>query len=218
MRHGRSIVLFSGGIDSTLALFWALSRHREVHVLELTFPERPRGETQAASKILRTLRPAARHIVALPFLRPGHRGPAGYLPTRNLLYHAIAQSLAETVGADTVVAGHLREDAEEFPDAEPQFFADLQILAARGRPVQTTIRIANPLQVAGVEELARELPIPLAWTWSCWRSGPRPCGRCEKCVRRADLLRRLSPPTDPAWAARTPRGSRSRRGSRPSRR
>lgn len=214
----RGVLLFSGGVDSTLALHWSLKQLREVHVLEVDFPDRPRGEINAATKVLKRLRPSSRTRVIVPFLRAAQRGPAGYLPTRNLLYHSIAQSLAETIDADVVVAGHIREDAEGFPDAEPNYFAELEGLAMRGRPRAKRIRIENPLQKAGIEELARTIPIPLSWTWSCWNDRSKPCGRCEKCVRRDDLLRRLNPPTRTPWASKTPTGNRARQGSRASRR
>lgn len=206
----RSVLLFSGGVDSTLALYWSLRQKQEVHVLEVDFPDRPDGERTAASRILKKLRPATRLRLTVPFLRTAKRGPLGYLPTRNLLYHSMAQSLAESVEADVVVAGHIREDAEGFPDAEPKYFAEIETLAARGRPRPRHIRIENPLQKAGIEELARTLPIPLAWTWSCWNGRAKPCGRCEKCVRREDLLRRLNPPKATPWASKIPKANRAR--------
>ncbi len=214
----RSVLLFSGGVDSTLALHWALRQRQEIHVLEIDFPDRPRGEQRAAAKILKELKPAYRLRITVPFLRTAKKGPTGYLPTRNLLYHTIAQSFAEAIDADLVVAGHIREDAEGFPDAEPKYFAELEELAARGRPSARKIRIENPLQKAGIEELARTLPIPIAWTWSCWKDRSKPCGRCEKCARRDDLLRRLNPPKRTPWASKIPKATRSRRGLRASRR
>jgi 7-cyano-7-deazaguanine synthase len=207
-----SVLLFSGGVDSTLALHWALSERRVVHVLEIDFPDRPSGEMKAATRILRTLRPAAAYRLEVPFLHASKDGPAGYLPTRNLLYHAIAQSLAESLGAGSVVAGHLQEDAEGFPDADPRFFSQVERLAARGRPDGKRVTIENPLAAQSVESLAETLPVPLEWTWSCWAGGSKQCGRCEKCVRRAELLERFSRPRKTVSAARTPKANRAPRG------
>jgi 7-cyano-7-deazaguanine synthase len=212
MRKRECVVLFSGGVDSTLALSWALRERRTVHVLEIDYPARPAGEILAAKRILRRLRPAGRTRLEVPFLKLQTALVEGYLPSRNLIYHVLAQGLAEQLGADSVVAGHVRDDAEEFPDAAPAYFTAIEDLAARGRPDGKHIPIENPLPREGVEELARASPVPLAWTWSCWEQGTQPCRRCEKCERREALIQRLNPPKRTPWAARTPKASLGRKG------
>lgn len=214
----RVLVLFSGGIDSTLALAWSLGQGHDVHVLEFDFPERPRAEHNASSRILRRLRPSRHTRLPLPFsLRPAAAAPEGYLATRNLAFHALAQALAESVGARFVVAGHLERDAQSFPDARHDYFRAIENLAARGRPGRRRIRIVNPL--AGKDRdarmrLARRLQAPIEDTWSCWYDGEAPCGVCEKCEERARLLRAAHPPLA---AARPRTGRRPKRGSRASR-
>jgi 7-cyano-7-deazaguanine synthase len=38
---------------------------------------------------------------------------------------------------------------------------------------------------ADIVSLAARLKAPIDATWSCYRGGARPCGRCESCVIRA---------------------------------
>lgn len=203
-------MLFSGGIDSTLALAWAQERGGAVHTLEIEWPGRPRGEARAARRILDRFRVRSRHVVRLPHdLRP--RGAHdGYLASRNLVYHAVAQSLAEVLGAREVVAGHVDEDGRDFPDARPAFFRALAHLAAAGRPGGRRVPIRNPLSPSVARRLIGGLPVPLEWTWSCWRDRARPCGRCEKCTRRRALLKAVERRS--SSTAKTPKGSRTRRG------
>jgi 7-cyano-7-deazaguanine synthase len=107
------------------------------------------------------------------------------MPARNLVYHAIALSLAEERGAEVVVAGHNRSDAASFADARPEFFRRLERL--NGGP-----RIVLPfagLSDAGVIRLARRLGAPLDLTWSCYRDGARPCRRCAACRGRLESFR-----------------------------
>jgi 7-cyano-7-deazaguanine synthase len=214
----RVIVLFSGGVDSTLALAWALRQGHEVTTLQFEFPERPAAERGAAQDVLRALRPQHQLTLQLPFpLRPRPPAKEGYLSARNLLFHAIAQSLAESSGAKFVVAGHLERDGLSFPDAKHDYFRAIEALAAKGRPGRRRNRILNPLAGKDRDErmaLARRLKAPVDLTWSCWYDGEAPCGVCEKCEERLRLLRAAHPPlaaSRPRTGRRPPRGSRASR-------
>jgi 7-cyano-7-deazaguanine synthase len=206
----RLLVLFSGGIDSTLALQWARENARHVEVLEVDHPARPEGERRAARRILRRVATTKRHLVRIPFdLRVG-RPAKGYLASRNLLFHAIAQSLSEARGLQAVVAGHVRRDATSFADARPAFLERISRLAAAGRAGRRHIPIVTPITATARRSLAARSVAPLDWTWSCWRLGGRPCGVCQKCRERAKALDRLN--SRPASALRTPKDFRARRG------
>ncbi|MFN3486581.1 MAG: 7-cyano-7-deazaguanine synthase [Planctomycetota bacterium] len=176
----RALVLVSGGIDSAVALWWARERYR-VTALSFEGPSRPRGERRACARIVR--RAGVPHLtVPAPYLRPH---PSGYVPARNLVFHGIALSIAEDRGMEAVVAGHNRSDARIFRDARPEFFRRLERLAGR-------VRIELPLASftdAQVVALGLRWGVPLELTWSCYRDGARPCGRCSACRDRLESLR-----------------------------
>ena len=57
----------------------------------------------------------------------------------------------------------------------------------RGAPPGRGCRIVLPLArmtKAAALRLGIRLGVPLGLTWSCYRSGPRHCGRCLGCVER----------------------------------
>lgn len=176
----RAIVLFSGGIDSTVALWWARSRY-DVTALSFDGAGRPRGEIRACMSLAR--RAGVPHVrVDLPFLRTR---PDGYVPGRNLAFHAAALSIAEQQGAKAVIAGHNRSDASHYPDAREPFFRKLAAMA-------DGIRIIRPFRSMSDGEVAKlgvRLGAPLDRTWSCYRDGAAPCGRCAACVDREAALR-----------------------------
>ena len=170
-------MLVSGGIDSAAALWWARSRYRAT-ALSFDGASRPRGEVRACATIIREA--GVPHLrVPAPYLR---QEASGYIPARNLVIHSIAISIAETIGAAAVVAGHNRSDARIFDDARPAFFRRLERLNGG-------VRIVLPFQArsdAGVIREARRMGVPLEWTWSCYRDGRRPCGRCSACRGRIE--------------------------------
>jgi 7-cyano-7-deazaguanine synthase len=173
----KAIVLVSGGIDSAAALWWAKSRF---HPTALSFDgrNRPRGEVRACARLVRAA--GVPHFrVPAPYLRSE---PSGYVPARNLVIHSIAISIAETLGAVAVVAGHNRSDARIFKDARPGFFRRLEQLNGGTRIL---LPFAGRTDAEVILEATR-LGVPLDLTWSCYRDGRRPCGRCSACRGRIE--------------------------------
>jgi 7-cyano-7-deazaguanine synthase len=175
----RALVLLSGGIDSAVALWWARDRYA-VTALSFDGARRPRGEVRACRAIAKRARvPYVR--VDLPFLEPQ---ADGYVPGRNLVYHAAAISIAERRGAKAVVAGHNKSDAKWFADARPGFFRRLLTLA-------DGVKIVRPFAAMSDAQVARlgyKLGAPLELTWSCYRDGAAPCRRCPACRDRRAIL------------------------------
>lgn len=176
----KAVVLVSGGIDSAVALAWARERY-DVTALSCEVAGRPRREAKACAAIARRAgAPLVR--VRTPFLRPR---PSGYVPARNLVFHAIALSIAEDRGAEAVVAGHNLSDASAFEDARPAYLRRVESL---GKGVRILLPFARYTD-AEVIALGVRLSVPLELTWSCYRDGPRPCRRCSACLGRIESFR-----------------------------
>jgi len=185
----KAVVLLSGGIDSAVALAWAKARYKVAAALSCEVTGRPRREARACTAVAK--RAGVRLIrVKTPFLRPR---PSGYAPARNLVLHAIALSVAEDLGAHAVVAGHNRSDASFFEDARPAYFRRLERL---GRGIRILLPFARYTD-ADVIALGARWGVPLELTWSCYRDGLRPCGRCSACRGRIESFR-LSGLEDPS--------------------
>jgi 7-cyano-7-deazaguanine synthase len=200
-----AIVLLSGGVDSAVALFWARKQANRLTALSLNYFQRPAAEERAARSLAEGTG-ATLIEVPLPFIKeatdlraegfrvPSADGaPEGLVPVRNLVFYSIAAYYAEAVGADLIVGGHIRQDAESFPDAAPSYFDDLEKLVARAhqQPGERRIRFALPLATmtkTEVLKLAVQLEVPLAQTWSCYHDAKQPCGRCVSCRERAEAF------------------------------
>ena len=177
----RRLLLLSGGIDSAVLLAGERGR-RGLTALSFDLDGRPRGEARACAALARWAGIPLRRV-AVPFLKPR---ASGYVPARNLVYHAIALSVAEELGADEVLAGHNRSDAAVFEDARPAFFRRLERLNGGPR-----IRLPFARRTdAQVLALGLRIGAPLELTWSCYRDGPRPCRRCAACRGRLQSFRR----------------------------
>lgn len=201
-RVAPALVLVSGGLDSTVALWSVLRQGREVVPLTFHYPGRPRGEIRATEAVLAASGAGPAVEADLPFLyeagdadarRKSRRfaaAPPGYIPARNALFYAAACYHAQILGCDAVVGGHNAEDAATFPDASAAFFADLESLLRRGLwrgPGVPAPRLEMPLLRIPKDEvvhLGHRLGAPVDLTWSCYEDGETPCATCPACMRR----------------------------------
>ncbi|OGR68882.1 MAG: 7-cyano-7-deazaguanine synthase QueC [Elusimicrobia bacterium GWC2_61_19] len=208
----KAVVLFSGGLDSTTALCWAVSKGYDCLAVSFDYGQRHARENAAARAIARRLGVKLYEIkLAFPWFggcslvnkelklpdvkisKIGGSGeiPSTYVPGRNLVFASVGFSLADAEGAEAVVLGPNVLDYSGYPDCRPEFYRALERAAAYGTRSGAggkKIKLLTPLiklSKAGIARLGVKLGAPLELTWSCYRGGRRPCGRCDSCKLRA---------------------------------
>ena len=215
----KAIVLLSGGLDSTTALYWAKARGYAPIGLAVLYGQRHAKELKAARAVARragvplhevtlrlpwlagsSLTNKALRLPDLPLAKIGAGGvPSTYVPGRNTMFLSLAASLADAAGADAVVIGANALDYSGYPDCRPAFTRSFERTARAGTR-RTKLKVLAPLlrlDKAGIVRLARKVGAPLELTWSCYAGTPRPCGRCDSCKLRAKGFREAGRP-DPA--------------------
>jgi len=208
--HKKAVVLFSGGLDSTTCLYWALDRGYACETLTIGYGQRHVRELQSARKITQKLGVPA-HLITLdlPWLQTSslvngaaqipdvpveqikNEGiPSTYVPGRNLMFLSMAGSLLDAIGAHAIVAGPNAVDFSGYPDCTPAFFAAAADALNRGtkQGVSSGIEVLAPLMTlskAQIVQLGAQLGVPFELTWSCYAGGEKPCGHCDSCKLRA---------------------------------
>jgi 7-cyano-7-deazaguanine synthase len=202
-----NLVVLSGGLDSTVCMALA---EREAHAppLALTFDysQRHRAELDRSAGVAGYY--GAEHLVVhldasewggSALTDPSMEVPAGgstdgipstYVPARNSIFLSVALGVAEARDLEAVWIGVNAVDFSGYPDCRPEFIDAFRQVAAtgqrrgvEGRPVE----IRTPLIDATKSEIVRlgvDIGAPLHLTWSCYRSGDRPCGDCDACLLR----------------------------------
>jgi 7-cyano-7-deazaguanine synthase len=201
-KRRRGILLFSGGIDSTLAALILQSQGVELIALTINYPNRPQGEIRATKALEKELPFVMSLDVSLDTggslakfpLR--HGLDQGWIPYRNLLFWAIAAHKAVMLDADFVAAGHDDDDGLAFSDASEDFFAGLRkLLKLTGSTKEKpAVDIELPIYTASLEYLqaiSAQHPTIMDITWSCWLDATHPCTRCYACEERAEFFRGL---------------------------
>lgn len=207
----RSIVLLSGGLDSTVNLKMALKEGEVVLALTCDFGQRAGwAEIDSAKRICEAL--GVKHQVVnlewladitesalvsdlrpLPRIKPEHldqperlaaSAKAVWVPNRNGVFVAMGAAFAEAKGADMVIAGFNKEEAQTFPDNSAEFVEGsnkaLQY-STLSRPGLHSFTI--DMFKRDVVRLGMELEAPLDLCWSCYDGGDAHCWACESCLR-----------------------------------
>ncbi|MBQ7908202.1 MAG: 7-cyano-7-deazaguanine synthase QueC [Elusimicrobiaceae bacterium] len=206
----KAIVLFSGGLDSTTCLYWALAQGYACETLTVSYGQKHEREVRAAKEIADKLG-VKQHFVTLDFpwlasssLVDGKQEipdlpmeeiesgkiPSTYVPGRNLVFLSIAASLMDSLHADAIVAGPNAIDFSGYPDCTPMFFKSASEAINRGTEQGVTkgVEVLAPLMDLSKEDIVKlgvKLGVPFELTWSCYSGGEKPCGHCDSCKLRA---------------------------------
>jgi 7-cyano-7-deazaguanine synthase len=214
-KNSVAVVLLSGGLDSTTALYWAKMEKYSVVALSIRYGQRHVKELSAARAVARDAKVRLHEVsLTLPWLsgssltnsklrlpdmplkKIGSGGiPSTYVPGRNTIFLSLAVSLADSVGASAIVIGANALDYSGYPDCRPPFINAFSRVAkegtkrgSEGKPLKILAPLLR-LDKKGVVRLAARVGAPLRLTWSCYAGGSRQCGRCDSCKLRAKGFR-----------------------------
>ncbi len=200
-----AVVILSGGLDSTVCIADAVTKHSPVIALTVDYGQRHRVELDRAVAVARHF--GVEHIVqrldlstwggsaltdpslAVPSAAEAAAStgiPITYVPGRNLIFLSLAVALAEARACDTVIIGVNALDYSGYPDCRPEFVNSFN--ATAGLALRDSVRVAMPLVDMSKADIVRrgvDLGAPLALTWSCYRGETKPCGDCDACALRA---------------------------------
>lgn len=200
----KSIVLLSGGLDSAVALYWALSKGHKVETITFDYFLRSAREIESCKKIARHAQ-VKNTKINLGFLKEVEdsrtetsnpllkKAPNAYIPSRNLIFYAIASSFAEIMSAKYIIGGHNKDDVRHFPDSSANFFRLFNKTAVLGKISKgLTGKVILPLSSLSkvqVVRLGNRLGVPYKLTWTCYFSGKSPCRKCQACIVRKSAFR-----------------------------
>lgn len=207
-----TVVLLSGGIDSSTTLGIAKENGFDVYALTVDYHQRHRYEIVAAKRIAKALHASGHLILKLDLSKIGGSAltdqipvpkrkslykigtsiPSTYVPARNTIFLALALAWAEVLEAGDIFIGVNAVDYSGYPDCRPEFISAFERLANCATKVGIEgkrFTIHAPLihyTKADIIRKAVALGVPLQWTHSCYDPLPKglACGQCDSCLLR----------------------------------
>ncbi|MCA1770665.1 MAG: 7-cyano-7-deazaguanine synthase QueC [Halomonas sp.] len=200
----RTVVIYSGGMDSYTVLHRALREGLDVNALSFDYGQRHVRELEVAERVCHEL--GVPHQVvdiraihglidnsaltdASLTLPEGDYGEenlsATVVPNRNMILLALAIAKAVNIGAGRVDYGAHGGDHVLYPDCRPEFVDAMNSVA--GIANFEAVEIHAPyLRATKAQILAEGLAMGLDYadTWTCYRGEALACGRCGSCRER----------------------------------
>jgi 7-cyano-7-deazaguanine synthase len=213
-----SVILLSGGLDSTANLAFACEHDEPVLALTIRYGQRAAEREVIAARALCEYYRVEHQVMDLSWL--GALGGSSltqsslsvpelktselddlsviqdtaksvWVPNRNGVFINVAAAWAERRGAKRVVVGFNREEATTFPDNSIDFLNR----STRALELSTANHVEVFCYTAAWDkrEIVRELeklskPFPFEKVWSCYMGDETACGKCESCQRLSRAL------------------------------
>lgn len=108
-----------------------------------------------------------------------------WVPSRNIVFTAVASAFAEASGAKAIIVGWDLEEAGSFPDNSIEFLNAFNKVLNIG--TLDKVQVIAPLIKMTKEDIVSagiEAKTPFELTYSCYKGDLKPCGGCESCLRR----------------------------------
>lgn len=208
----KSIILLSGGLDSTVNLFKAAIETKIITALTFNYGQRAAAREIDASFRIANSKGIRHQVIELDWLADitetalvnyekeipklsldeldDTYGAAKssaekvWVPNRNGIMINIAAAFAESFEAEYIVAGFNIEEGATFPDNSPYFVEAVnKSLKFSTLFKPEVMSYTAELTKKEIAELGRELNIPFNLIWSCYLGGAEMCRECESCLR-----------------------------------
>ena len=205
----KAVILLSGGLDSTTALYLAKSQGYEVYSICFDYGQRHYKEIECANNIAKKAG-VKEHIlvktnmdawggsaltdknIEVPEGDENRKNiPITYVPARNMIFLAYAASYAEVVGAQDIFIGVSQVDYSGYVDCRQEFIEAMEnainmgtvCAAVQGKKIKVQAPFMYMTKTQEVE-LGMKLGVDYSTTWTCYKGDELACGICDSCILR----------------------------------
>ncbi len=207
----KTVLCFSGGLDSTVLLWWLKEQGHTVRCLSVNYGQRHKKELGVAANLCKIA--GVEHYVAdisnlLPLFAgssqtsqeiavpDGHYAEetmkATVVPNRNMVLLALAGSWAVATNSDYITYAAHTGDHAIYPDCRPEFTnamaSALNLCDWHMVALWTPFLKPVPMSKVDIVKLGKQLDCPMEKTWSCYKGGVLHCGKCGTCTERREAF------------------------------
>jgi len=201
----KSLIIASSGLDSTVAISWAIKQGYEVELLHFQYSCRASDKELLSIKKISDFFKVKLTIINIDFFKnviknsrlistkeslnlvKTNNGEDSselaweWVPARNLIFMSIAAGFSEANDIDYIILGGNLEESGAYADNELIFQKKFNDILPNSLNLQHKLEVLTPmagLMKKDIVKLGIELGSPLHLTWSCYENSDRPCGKC----------------------------------------
>ena len=205
----KTVVVFSGGQDSTTCLIQALEQYDEVHGITFNYEQLHKEEIEVAQRVSQLLGATAHKVldvsllnelaissltrdnIPVPDFKQSEQSdiPSTFVPGRNILFLTLAAIYAYQIGAESVITGVCETDFSGYPDCRDEFVKALNHAVNLGiaRDIQfiTPLMWLDKAQTWALADYYGKLDFVRHNTLTCYNGIQGDgCGQCAACHLR----------------------------------
>ncbi|WP_341459606.1 7-cyano-7-deazaguanine synthase QueC [Butyricimonas virosa] len=207
----KALVLLSGGLDSTTALYVAREQgFDELYAITFEYGQKHDKEIKAAKAVAKAAGVKEHKFVKIMLNQWDgcsltdekmdiHDGdinrttiPDTYVPARNMVFLSVAASYADALDITDIFIGVSEVDYSGYVDCREEFIRSMEqtinlgtVLGAEKKQKITLHAPFMHMTKADEVRLGNRLGVDYSLTWTCYRGGKKPCGTCDSCLLRA---------------------------------
>jgi 7-cyano-7-deazaguanine synthase len=219
----RSILLISGGLDSSVNLCLGIKKRKIILGITFDYGQKSRVQEIKASKALSKYYQIPHKIIKIDWLK--NITPTSlvnknkkipkikkedfkkkkyflqtakqvWVPNRNGVFINIASSFAESLPADTIIVGFNKEEGKTFPDNSKSFLKAVNKSLSYSTLRQVKVEsFTEKLNKTQIIEKGIKNLLPFPLIYSCYLGEKKMCGKCESCQRLLRALRNIKKET-----------------------
>lgn len=200
----RSLVLLSGGVDSTVLAYHLADKGHRLHCVSFAYGQRHGTREIAAAQ--RTAAKLHAHHSTVPLAIFGTNALTGHgeipsastsnveatkpvvVPGRNLVFLSVAGALAAGSGVREVYFAAHAGDAASFVDCRVAFVGVMETAYKNGGLDCCVVAPFIYTSKADIVRRGGELGVPWTDAYSCYVGGVQHCGKCGACIGRLEAF------------------------------
>lgn len=203
----KAVVVMSGWLDSTVLLYKIIDEWYEPYAISFNYWQKHSKELECAKKTCEKLW-VSHKIVDISFLKDlldssllndEEEIPEGdyreetmkstVVPSRNLIFSSIAIGYGQSIWAKVVALWVHGGDHTIYPDCREEFISKLNEVAkiSDWNEIELYCPFVN-ISKTDVVKIWHDLDVDFSLTWSCYKWGEKPCGKCWTCVERLEAF------------------------------
>ena len=209
----KTVIIFSGGLDSTVLCYKAVSEKLDVNALTIVYGQKHVKEIESAIKTAELL--GINHkVIDLSSINELLQGSAltdnsvdvpevpettehfetlksTIVPNRNAIFLSVAIGYSQSIKANDVYFGAHHSDRGVYPDCRKEFVEAFEAAErlANDNPELTISAPFVEMDKSEIVTLGNKLGVPFENTWTCYVGGELHCGACSACNERKRAFR-----------------------------